>query len=101
MYFLLHSTFFVNCLGGVEPNMYDCIPGGPEFKSRVEPSLVIESFCICGSVTARSWEVGGILLPCLGEYVKASVLRLNSHQSCRVVVPPEYGRRGRNRSGGQ
>ncbi|CAH0713557.1 unnamed protein product, partial [Brenthis ino] len=28
--------------------------------------------------------------PVHGELVKPSVLRLNSHWSCRVVVPPEY-----------
>ncbi|CAH0715227.1 unnamed protein product, partial [Brenthis ino] len=43
-----------------------------------------------GSVTARCWEVGGVSPPCLGEHVKPSVLRLNSHWSCRAVVPPEY-----------
>ncbi|CAH0721430.1 unnamed protein product, partial [Brenthis ino] len=37
-----------------------------------------------------SWEVGGVSFPCLGEHVKPSVLRLNSHRSCRMVVPPEY-----------
>ncbi|CAH0729625.1 unnamed protein product, partial [Brenthis ino] len=61
--------------------MYGCTPGGPGFESRVGPSLVTESFC---------WEVGGVSPPCLGERVKPSVLRLNSHWSCRAVVPPEY-----------
>ncbi|CAH0722880.1 unnamed protein product, partial [Brenthis ino] len=70
--------------------MYGCTPGGPGFESRVGPSLVIESFCIVASVTARSWEVGGVSPPCLGEHVKPSVLRLISHRSCRVVVPSEY-----------
>ncbi|CAH0725423.1 unnamed protein product, partial [Brenthis ino] len=50
--------------------MYGCTPGGPGFESRVGPSLVIESFCIA-SITARSWEVGGVSPPCLGEHVKA------------------------------
>ncbi|CAH0723853.1 unnamed protein product, partial [Brenthis ino] len=62
--------------------MYGYTLGGPGFESRVGPSLV--------SVTARSWEVGGVSPPCLGEHVKLSVLRLNSHWSCRVVVAPEY-----------
>ncbi|CAH0719721.1 unnamed protein product, partial [Brenthis ino] len=80
-----------NCLRGVVASMYGCTPGGPGFESRVGPSLVIESFCISkASVTARSWEVGGVSPPCLGEHVKPSVLRLNSHWSCRAVVPPEY-----------
>ncbi|CAH0718288.1 unnamed protein product, partial [Brenthis ino] len=69
--------------------MYGCTPGGPGFESRVGPSLVIESFCIV-SETARSWEVSGVSPPCLVEHVKTSVLCLNSHWSCRAVVPPEY-----------
>ncbi|CAH0715824.1 unnamed protein product, partial [Brenthis ino] len=58
--------------------MYGCTPGGPGLESRVRPSLVIESFCIL------------VVSPYLGEHVKPSVLRLNSHRSCRAVVPPEY-----------
>ncbi|CAH0715577.1 unnamed protein product, partial [Brenthis ino] len=30
------------------------------------------------SVVARSWEVGGVDPPCLGEHVKPSILRLNA-----------------------
>ncbi|CAH0722083.1 unnamed protein product, partial [Brenthis ino] len=71
--------------------MYGCTPGGPGFESRVGPSLVIESSCIVSlsnSPELGSWAV--FQPPCLGEHVKPSVLRLNSHRSCRVVVPPEY-----------
>ncbi|CAH0730204.1 unnamed protein product, partial [Brenthis ino] len=80
---------FINCLGGVAASMYGCTPGGPGFESRVGPSLVIESFCIV-SLRAWNWEVGGVSPPCLGEHVKPSVLRLNFHWSCRVVIPLEY-----------
>ncbi|CAH0726971.1 unnamed protein product, partial [Brenthis ino] len=102
--------------------MYGCTLGGPGFESRVGPSLVIESFCIVS--LSNSPELGRVLI----EHVKPTVLRLNSHRSCRVVVPPEnecnrnrectlclrlctiispaqlaslnkIGRRGRNRSG--
>ncbi|CAH0723367.1 unnamed protein product, partial [Brenthis ino] len=70
--------------------MYGCTLGGPGFESRVGPSLVIESFCIVGLSNSPELEVGGVSPPCLGEHVKPSVLRLNSHWSCRAVVPPEY-----------
>ncbi|CAH0725011.1 unnamed protein product, partial [Brenthis ino] len=48
-------------------------------------------------VGARSWEVDGATPPCLGEHVKPLVLRLNSHWSCRAVVPLEYESDRRNR----
>ncbi|CAH0728008.1 unnamed protein product, partial [Brenthis ino] len=80
------KSLYVTGLG----SMYGCTYGGPRFEFRVGPSLLIESFCIVSPVTARSWEVGGVSLPCLGEHVKPSVLRFNSHWLCRAVVPPEY-----------
>ncbi|CAH0726307.1 unnamed protein product, partial [Brenthis ino] len=73
-----------NCLGGVVASMYGCTPGGPGFESRVGPSLVIESFCVesfSSSPELGSWRCFN---PCLGEHVKPSVLRLNSHRSCLV-----------------
>ncbi|CAH0717026.1 unnamed protein product, partial [Brenthis ino] len=66
--------------------MYGCTPGGAEFESRVGQSLVIQSFYIVS--LSNSPELGS--WRCLGEHVKPSVLRLNSHWSCRAVVPPEY-----------
>ncbi|CAH0730048.1 unnamed protein product, partial [Brenthis ino] len=71
-------------------SMYGCTPGGPGFESRVGPSLVIESFCILSLNNSPELESWWCFTPCLEEYVKPSVLRLNSHWSCRVVVPPEY-----------
>ncbi|CAH0719895.1 unnamed protein product, partial [Brenthis ino] len=70
--------------------MYGCTSGGPGFEPRVGPSLVIESFYIVS--LSNSPELGSwrCLPPCLGEHVKLSVLRLNSHWSCRAVAPPEY-----------
>ncbi|CAH0723476.1 unnamed protein product, partial [Brenthis ino] len=59
--------------------MYGCTPGGPGFESRKVASVIV-----------RSWEVSGVSPPCLGEHVKPSVLRLNSHCSSRADVPPEY-----------
>ncbi|CAH0719426.1 unnamed protein product, partial [Brenthis ino] len=40
------ALYRLNCLGGVVASLYGCTPGGPGFKSRVRPSLVIESFCL-------------------------------------------------------
>ncbi|CAH0722479.1 unnamed protein product, partial [Brenthis ino] len=80
----------ISYIAGVVASMYGCTPGGPGFKSRVGPSLEIESFCIVS--LSHSPELGSwrclTLVP--REHVKPSVLCLNSHWSCRVVVPPEY-----------
>ncbi|CAH0723510.1 unnamed protein product, partial [Brenthis ino] len=81
-----------NCLGGVVANMYGCTPGGPRFESRVGPSLVIESFCIVclsNSPELGSWRCF-TPVPRRARRAVASVPRLNSHWSCRAVVPPEY-----------
>ncbi|CAH0719920.1 unnamed protein product, partial [Brenthis ino] len=42
------------------------------------------------SVTAQIWQVGSVSPPCLGEHVKPSVPRLNSHRSCRSIVQSDF-----------
>ncbi|CAH0729467.1 unnamed protein product, partial [Brenthis ino] len=85
-----HSTR--PCLSGLVANMYGCRFGGPGLKSRIRPVSIIDiDFSVkIFSVVAWSWKVGGIAPPFLGEYVKQSALRINSHRSCRALVPPEY-----------
>ncbi|CAH0727746.1 unnamed protein product, partial [Brenthis ino] len=70
--------------------MYGCTPGGPGFESGGRAKFCYGVFLYSKLSNSRSWEVDGVSLPCLGEHVKPSVLRLNSHWSCRMVVPPEY-----------
>ncbi|CAH0715579.1 unnamed protein product, partial [Brenthis ino] len=65
-------------------SMYGCTPGGPGFESRFGPSLVIESSCIVSLSNSPELGSGRCFTPV------PSVLRLNSHWSCRAVVPPEY-----------
>ncbi|CAH0720748.1 unnamed protein product, partial [Brenthis ino] len=71
--------------------MYGCTLGVPGVESRIGPSLVAESFCILSlsnSPELGSWRCFTPVPRRARKSVK--VLRLNSHWSCRMVVPPEY-----------
>ncbi|CAH0719794.1 unnamed protein product, partial [Brenthis ino] len=83
-------SIIVNCLGGVVASMYGCTPGGPGFESHVEPSLVIESFCIVS--LSNSPELGS--WRCF-TYVPRRACKAVGPASqlspvVSRVVPPEY-----------
>ncbi|CAH0718481.1 unnamed protein product, partial [Brenthis ino] len=75
--------------------MYSHRSRGPGFESRVLLSSVLSMSVKKFSGTARSWENGILLPPCLGEHVKMAVLCLNlvtpqQLSSSVAVVPPVY-----------
>lgn len=63
--------------------VFDCTTRGPEFESRVGPSLVIR-------INIRSWVFGSASPPCLGEHIMLSFLRLISYRSCQIFVHSKF-----------
>ncbi|CAH0731875.1 unnamed protein product, partial [Brenthis ino] len=61
-----------------DPEVMGSSPGSGS-RSSLEMIFYVKIF----SVVARSREVDGVTPLCLGDHVKLSVLRLNSHRSCR------------------